>query len=299
MRELRVDLRTCDVGASVASPEEFVTLVEEMILQSWGNGADLVLWPEFSWLGLERFVAKQGSTENEAEPLRKVAVTFWNQLWPNLAKKLERGDKAVVLGTVPWLNENGKLRNRAPILVGGRVAFQDKLNLTPWEDQFTGGEGVRIFEFAGVRFAVVICLDIEVPEISVALRGQGVDLILVPSATESILGVERVGRCASARSVELGCYVGVCHLVGKGESSLVDENVGRLAWFAPSQSPFAKGGDERREATTEVLDRGFECLSVVLDPSKLSRMRKRRAETNPAFLSTALPKVMDGFDEIE
>jgi predicted amidohydrolase len=69
---------------------------------------------------------------------------------------------------------------------------------------------LRVWEFGGVRFAVIICLDIEIPEISAKLRGRGVDVILVPSATETILGVERVDRCASARAVELGAIVGVC-----------------------------------------------------------------------------------------
>lgn len=299
MRKLRIDLRTCDVGAAMASPEEFVAQLTERTLQSWDSGADVVLWPEFSWLGLERFAVEPGSINHGGEPLRRVSELFWKQIWPDLAVRLHRADKAVVLGTVPWVDEVGRLHNRAPIVAGGHVSFQDKLNLTPWEEQFTGGEGVRVFEFGGVKFAVVICLDIEVPEISVALRGKGVDLLLVPSATESILGVERVGRCASARSVELGCYVGVCHLVGKGESSLVDENVGRLAWFSPSQTPFAKEANESREVATQVFVDGFECLSVVLDPAKLTRMRKRRAETNPAFLSTSLPKILDAFDNIE
>ncbi|TLD69199.1 hypothetical protein FEM03_19050 [Phragmitibacter flavus] len=284
MAELTVDLMTCDVGAEAASPEAFADFLVSRTTDAWDGGADVVLFPEFSWLGLERFV------EGGPGALQAVGKLFWEELWPGMSSKLTRSDKAVVLGTVPFVGTDGMLRNRAPVVVGDHVGYQDKLNLTPWESAFSPGEGVQLFSLGGVRFAVIICLDIEIPELSVALRGKGVDLILVPSATESVLGVERVGRCASARAVELGCYVGVSHLVGRAKSELVDENVGRLAWLTPSQVPFEK---DERESGSAIFESGFEVNRVVVDGAKLARMRRRRAETNPSLLSVDLPRVMD------
>ena len=165
------------------------------------------------------------------------------------------------------------------------MSFQDKLHLTPWEEAFAPGKALSVWEFGGVRFAVIICLDIEIPEISVKLRGRGVDVLLVPSATETILGVERVDRCASARAVELGAIVGVSHLTGGTQSSLIDENVGRTAVYYPSQASFR---NEPRWNEGEVIDRGIQKQRLVIDKRALNVMRRMRQETNPALL-TSMP----------
>ncbi len=211
--------------------------------------------------------------------------SFGRRSGRNWLVKLSRPDKAVVLGTVPCLMPDGTLRNRAPILCGGRVLFQDKLNLTPWEDVFSGGDAIHLWRFKGATFAVLVCLDIEVPELAVALRGRGVDAILVPSATESLMGLERIGRCASARSVELCCYVGVAHLTGTAQSELVDKNVGRAAWFTPSQAAFEEA---ERVLTTQTAWEGCERQRGGMDLRRLARSRSARAETNPALLSAGL-----------
>lgn len=276
MEPLKLDLWTFDVGVSAASPEAYAGEMTSRVVQSWDEGSDVVVFPEYAWMGLAQYV----NTEDE---LRGVSAIFWNRLWPQITAKLSRPGKAVVLGTVPWASADGRaIRNRAPIMCDGRELHQDKLFLTPWEKMLTPGEMVQLWQFRGVTFAVLICFDVEVPELAVSLRGRGVDCILVPSATETVLGMERVGRCASARSVELGCYVGVSHVVGRGPSAMVDENVGRLSWFTPSQSAF-RGGS--RENCSNQVGNGFHRLRVELAQDLLAKMRRSTVETNPAQLT--------------
>ena len=272
MERLKLDLRTFDVGAAAASPADFAELVTSCVIESWNNGADIVVFPEFTWMGLERFVSGP-------DKLAGVADLFWNDLWIGIRETLDRPDKAVVLGTVPFLESDGSLKNRAPILCEGRVFHQDKIHLTPWESAFTGGGPLRVWRFRGCKIAVVICLDVEIPELSAALRGSGLDLMLVPSATENMLGVERVGRCADARAVELGCYVGVSHLVGRTESELIDENIGQLALFSPSQSPFQ---EINRRDGSDIFHDGFHCRSFGLDRDALAKTRALHGETDPS-----------------
>lgn len=275
-----LDLVTFDPGQRAASPKAFAESVTERVLTSWDSGADLVLLPEFLWLGLEPLLPMvDGYTALEC-----VALIFWRKLLPDLQRRLTRPGKAVVLGTCPALQRHA-VRNRAPIFTGESWIYQDKLHLTPWEEGFSPGSTLRLWSFGDWRIAVLICLDIEIPELAARLRGQNVDLILCPSATETVLGVERVDRCASARAVELGCHVGVAHLTGLAYSALIDENLGRAAWYGPSQHVFR---DAPRWLEGEIRDSGSQVLRIELDAEALQRMRLMRKETNPAQLGAKM-----------
>ena len=280
METLNFDLWTFDVGVAATSAETYASEMTSRVMQSWDDGADVVVFPEYAWMGLAQFVDRK-------DELRGVADLFWNKLWPRMKRELSREGKAAVLGTVPFVHADGAIINRAPIIADGREIFQDKMCLTPWESALRGGDSIRLWKFRGLTFAVLICFDVEIPELSAALRGKGVDCILVPSATETKLGVERVGRCASARAVELGCCVGVSHVVGRGPSEMVDANIGRLGWFTPSQRAFEK---TVREVTGAVVLDGFHCLRCQLDPGALAAMRRAQGETNPARQNLQFPE---------
>jgi predicted amidohydrolase len=278
--ELTLDLWTFDVGVNAGTPEACMEEAVRRVEESWDSGADIVLLPEFTWMSLEPLLAE--ATQAATSPLQAVAHTFWLDLFPTLRQRLTRPGKAVVLGTAPYHDAlEGCLYNRAPIFANGRAFHQDKLHLTPWENAFRPGHTLHIWEFSGLRIVVIICLDIEIPELAARLRGENVDLILCPSATETILGVERVNRCASARAVELGCYVGVAHLVGQTQSELIDQNIGRVALYRPSQAAFR---DEPRCTEGEIVESGFQRLRVTLSSHALKAMRRLRVETNPALL---------------
>jgi len=261
----------------------FADTIVERVEESWNGGADIVLLPEFAWVGLEPLVAS-----DQTKPLHRVAEVFWNDLMPMITGRLNRQGKAVVLGTAPCLHIDGSLSNRAVIFADGKLMHQDKLHLTPWESAFVPGDTLHLWDFGGFCIAVIICLDIEIPELSARLRDAGVDLILCPSATETILGVERVNRCASARSVELGCYVGVSHLTGRTASDLIDDNIGRAALYRPSQAAFQ---DLPRSEETETLSHGSLSLRVILQKRTLDVMRRMIAETNPSHLGKKMAGV--------
>lgn len=273
MEIIKIAASTWDVGLEVASYDDFVQKVIEHVKYLWEKGADIVLLPEYLWLGLERFLPKE-------EALEKVALKFWTETWLQIQQALAGFSQMAVLGSCPYLDE-GRLYNRAPILIDGRAVHQDKLNMTPWESLFQAGGEVKMLTYKGLKIAVVICLDIEITELACVLKKEKFDLVLVPSATENLLGVERINRCASSRAVELGCYVAVAHLVGKCESVLVDENRGCTAFYLPSQAAFQS---QDREQRSEVFDQGIHASFFDLEPRSLTKMRKMRMETNPALV---------------
>lgn len=280
---MTLDILTFDPGFACDGPTAYADEVVRVVEQSWESGADLVLLPEFTWMGLENFATQ---TPEDPTIYHTLSRLFWQTLLPAVRVRLDKPGKAVVLGTVPFVDaETHRLFNRAPVFNGGQLSHQDKLHLTPWEKVFSPGGILYLWEFQSFRIAIVICLDIEIPEISARLRGDGVDLILCPSATESILGVERVDRCASARAIELGCHVAVCHLTGKAESELIDVNVGRLAFYSPSQAAFR---EVPRWIETEVFTKGQHQLRVSLEKRALEVMRRMQMETNPSHLGKDL-----------
>ena len=276
MPSLTLDLHTFDPGLAATKPAVLVEKVIEMTERSWTSGADLVVLPEFTWLALEPLISA-----GQGKKLEAIADLFWNQLLPEIQARLSKAGKAVVLGTAPVRTCEGKLRTRAPIIAEGALLYQDKLHLTPWEQDFEAGDTLSIWTFGGFRIAVIICLDIEIPELSSRLRDRAVDLILCPSATETQLGVERVNRCASARAVELGCYVGISQLTGKATSDLIEMNIGRAALYRPSQAAFR---ETLRTEETADFEAGDHCLRVRLDHRSLEVMRRMTTETNPANL---------------
>lgn len=284
---MNVHLSTFDPGLAVSTPEAYAGEVVRLVTQAWTNGADLVMLPEFTWMGLEPFTRSEADAgEGTVPPNHAVARLFWDTLYPVLLPQLSQQGKAVVLGSVPyWDASTHRLFNRVPVIVSGQESWQDKLHLTPWESDFSPGGILYVWPFMGFKMAIVVCLDIEIPEISARLRGDGVDVILCPSATETVLGVERVDRCASARAVELGCHVLVTHLTGKCQSALVDESVGRLAHYKPSQAAFRK---QPRWVETDIVTEGIHSLDVSLDQKKLDLMRRMTAETNPSHLGKDL-----------
>lgn len=271
-----IDAWTFDVGVEVTSVEAYVEACASRVEESWDSGADIVLLPEYTWAGLEPHLPAGGG-------MRGVAETFWTGIMPGLHQRLSRPDKLVALGTAPFVDPDTQMMlNRAPIIASGRLLTQDKLYLTPWEKAFHRGDELRIFECLGLRVAVLICLDIEVPELSALLRGQGVDLILVPSATESLMGCERVTRCASARSVELGCTVVVAPLVGRCASELVDDNLGKTACYLPSQRAFRR--TERLQDGPVHTD-GFHKARFSFTRGLLTDTRAATQETHPAMIA--------------
>lgn len=278
-----LDLLTFDPGYLCDSPEDYADHVVGLVERSWESGSDLVLLPEFTWMGLEPMVPRD---PEDLTLHHAISDTFWHTLLPRIRPRLSLPEKAAVIGTVPFVDpETHRVFNRAPIFCSGQLSHQDKLHLTPWEKDFSPGGILYLWEFLGLRIAVIICLDIEIPEISSRLRSDGVDLILCPSATENILGVERVNRCASARAVELGCHVAVSHLTGKAQSELIDENIGRLAHYAPSQSAFRHGP---RWSESEIYTEGLHSQRLIIEKRPLEVMRRMQIETNPSHLGKDL-----------
>src|SRR5690606_41547977 len=92
----------------------------------------------------------------------------------------------------------------------GRVDEQRKVHITPHERRdwvIEGGDKFQVFDTDAGRVAIMICYDIEFPELGRIAASQDVDIICVPFWTDTKNGYLRVRHCAQARAIENECYV--------------------------------------------------------------------------------------------
>ena len=137
--------------------------------------------------------------------------------------------------------------NRA-VLYGpqGRIGHQDKQIMTRFEREdwnVIGAPGLRVFDTAVGRIGVLICYDAEFPLLGRVLAEAGVQIILVPSCTDTVAGYNRVRIGAMARALESQCVVVQSPTVGNVDwSPAIDENRGAAGVYAPADGFWPESG---------------------------------------------------------
>lgn len=148
----------------------------------------------------------------------------------------------IITGSMPVI-ENGKLYNIVYLCRrDGTWDFQHKLHITPSEEQewqMTGGDALKSFDTDCGRIGMLICYDVEFPELGRLLADQGVRLLFVPFCTETLSGYHRVRYCSQARAIENECYVAIAGSVGNlpGVPNM-DFHYAQSAVFSPSDFAF-------------------------------------------------------------
>ncbi|WP_172653020.1 nitrilase-related carbon-nitrogen hydrolase [Rhodococcus opacus] len=193
--------------------------VRRTVESAAGAGADIVLLPELVTTGLlaSHPDADSLTVRDVADAYRSVFPSYTDE-FEGLVQSLAVETSTTVVGGSHYRHApDGTFRNTSYLAhPDGRIVHQDKLHLTPPEVAMgtTPGDEVAITEIGPVRVAVQICADIEFPEVSRYLAGQGVTLVLVPSLTWNRRGAHRVRYGAHARAMENQMYVAVSTLVG-------------------------------------------------------------------------------------
>lgn len=196
----------------VGSLAQWLELVQAQFEKAHADGVQLLLLPEYACTQWLHYAPKDLSDGTEIPWLaeqRELAL-------PLLKALSDEYQIALLAGTMP-VAKGSQLFNRAHLFLNNTIIKQDKLCLTPAEQESDGwqlnsGATLTLFNWQGWRVAIVICLDIELPALAARLAPYQPDLILVPSMT-SRGGYWRVNSCAKARAVELftsvctvGCY---------------------------------------------------------------------------------------------
>ncbi|MFF0227159.1 nitrilase-related carbon-nitrogen hydrolase [Streptomyces sp. NPDC004629] len=200
------------------SSDHFLAHVEGLVAKAAEQGAELILFPELASTGLLGAITDHTvTTKTIQSDYWNVLPTFTDDIVAGLRRIAAEHDIIVVGGSHNRVAEDKSLRNTAYVVhPDGRIESQDKLHLTPQERDLgaRGGDDLLITEIGPFTVGLLICADIQYPELSRHLMRKGVDLILCPSLTWNRRGVHRVRTGCQARAIENQLYVVHSPLIG-------------------------------------------------------------------------------------
>ncbi len=219
------------------SYEDLVQQLEFFVDTVSGYNADLVLFPEFFNAPL-MWQLPEGAP---ADAIRWLAG-YTERLRQSLVEMAVAYNINIVAGSMPEYRDQ-KLRNVSVLCRrDGTWDAQYKLHITPDEVQYWGLQGggrLRVFESDIGKIGILICFDVEFPELARTLADQGVTLLLVPFWTDTKNAYLRVRRCAQARAIENECYVAISGSVGNiPKVENMDIQYSQAAVFTPSDFAF-------------------------------------------------------------
>jgi len=225
----------------IASFDEFAQQCEFFVDTASEEKADFVLFPELFTTQLLSYV----QARRPSDAARKLAefTPDYLELFTRLAIKYNVN----IVGGTQFALENDELRNIAYLFRrDGTIGRQYKIHVTPTERRWWGvrpGNRVEVFETDRGKVAILICYDLEFPELVRVAAGKGAQIIFCPFNTDTRHGYLRVRHCALARCIENHVYVAASGCVGNLPFvPNADVHYAQSGIFTPLDYTFARDG---------------------------------------------------------
>lgn len=263
-----------DLNELMQQAEYFVDAVS-------GYRADFALFPEF-------FNAPLMSKHNdlsEAEAIRKLAE-YTEEIKNRFAELAISYNINIITGSMPEMIDNDLYNVGYLCKRDGGVERFEKLHVTPDEKKvwgLRGGSKIQAFDTDCGKIGILICYDVEFPELSRLLAEDGIDILFVPFLTDTQNGYSRVRNCAQARAIENECYVAIAGSVGNlPKVDNMDIQYAQSAVFTPCDFAFPTNG-VKAEATpnTEMIliaDVDIDVLRQLNQFGSVRNLRDRRTD---------------------
>lgn len=260
--ELRVQLRY------------FISVVSEY-------AADFVVLPEY----FNAALMAHFHTRNDADAVRQLSE-FTEPIRVYLADLAVQYNINIVAGSLPEYKDH-RLRNVCYLLRrDGTWDSQYKLHPTPDEEfewTLTGGDELKIFDTDEGRIGILLCYDVQFPELPRLLAERGMQILFVPFLTDTKSGYLRVKRCAQARAIENECYVVVAGSTGSIPNlAYMDIHYSQSAIFTPSDFAFphdsVKAEATPNTETTLIADLDLSLLRELNRHGSVRNLEQRRTD---------------------
>lgn len=218
-----------------------------------GYRSDFALFPEF----FNAPLMAENNHLTEPEALRKLAE-HTDAIVHKFSELAISYNINIISGSMPEVRNNrlynvGHLCRR-----DGTTERYEKLHITPDESKVWGlekGTELKVYDTDCGKIGIMICYDIEFPELSRLLADEGMDILFVPFLTDTQNGYSRVRNCAMARAIENECYVAIAGSVGNlPKVANMDIQYAQSMVFTPCDFAFPANGI-KAEATpnTEMI----------------------------------------------
>jgi N-carbamoylputrescine amidase len=222
--------------------------MEDWVAAARREGAAVVCFPEMNITGY----GVDASMRQSAEPLP-------GAIGERLGALAKRHGMVILAG----LAEKGEDGNifASHVVAGpeGWGGVYRKLHIAPPEKTtFAAGQGIPVFDAAGIRFGIQLCYDAHFPDLSTRMALEGVDVIFMPHASPR--GTPEAKRDSwmrhlPARAFDNGVFVVACNQTGDNGAGLVFP--GAALVFGPDGRMLASDSSGRERLLIATLDAGL------------------------------------------
>lgn len=256
---------------------------EKWVKNAVNQNADLLLFPEYGSMELVSVLSEeiQKDIHLQIKEMQQLLPEF-KETYRQLA---ERYNKIIAAPSFP-VKTDEKYYNRTFVFnPKGLVGYQDKFFMTRFENEEWGihsaPKKLTVFEAEWGKFGIQICYDSEFGIGSHHLAENGIDLLLVPSCTETIRGATRVHVGARARAMEQQLFAVVSQTVGNAEwSPAVDINFGYTGFYStpdknlPEEGIIAVGNPQAEE--WQIIELDFDLIKTVREDGQVFNYKDHR-----------------------
>lgn len=261
--------------------DDFLTQMEFFVDTVSSYQVDILLFPELFILPL----LSHCEDTTLAGGIRELA-RFSERVREAACRMALEYNTNIVAGSVPLL-EDGNLCNVSYLCRrDGTWDYQKKLHVTPTEFEdyaLTGGNSLKVFDTDIGKIGILICYDVEFPELPRILADQGMQILLVPFWTDTKNAYLRVRRCAQARAIENECYVALAGSVGNlPKIGNLGVQYSQAAIFTPSDFAFPHDAVVNEATpnteTTLIADLDLHLLTEVRETGSVRNLLSRRTD---------------------
>jgi len=222
---------------SFQSVEDLLQQVEFFVDAVSGYNADLLLFPEL----FNAPLLAQYDQEDLPRAMRSLA-DYTERLRDEMLHMAVTYNINIITGSLPEYRDEMLFNVSYLCRRDGTWDAQYKLHITSDESEYwglRGGNRLTVFDTDVGKIGILICYDVEFPELSRLLADRGMQILLVPYWTDTKNGYLRIRRCAQARAIENECYVAISGSVGNlPKVENMDIQYSQSAIFTPSDFAF-------------------------------------------------------------